>query len=381
MVAMRTVALLGALALLGGCFSRPGLSRGDAGDDNDDASGDGGDGDGGVHLDVLPGGPYNVMFVTSDGREIWQLDSQAEADAWCESRATNLPPNTYRAWLSTTMQTAPQRMGNARGWIRPDGQPVADTLADLTSGNHLYPPRLDENGNDVTALDPRIATGTNATGLLGLNCGDLSNRGQDFTYGNADAASSLWTQNGQRSCDEQDERIYCLGIDHANPIVLSPDANHRVAFISNQKHGVGNGIAALDDVCDTDADDASLVGTFRAAVAPQGQTIQSRFPAGQPWARRDGVVVIPGDASTIHAPLWFDANGAQVAPLPDGAVVWTGAPSFTAAGDLTCDNWDDATSALTATVGFSLRSRVAPAIGNTPPSGCNNQWRVYCLQM
>jgi hypothetical protein len=380
MVAMRIVA--GALALFAtaACFSRPGLARNDGGGDDDDAAPDD---DGGVDFDVLPGGPYNVMFVTSDTRAIWQLNNQATADAWCESKSTNLPPNTYRAWLSVTAETAPGRMGTGRGWIRPDGQPVASTLADLTSGNHLYPPRLDENGTDVTASDPRIATGTNATGQLGLNCSDLDNRGQDFTYGNSDAAAYLWTQSGQRSCDEQDERIYCLGIDHANPIDLQPDPNYRLAFISNQKHGLGGGETALDSACQAEASGVPLTGTFRAAVALTGQSILSRFPDGQPWARVDGVVVLPADMSSLLAPIWLDARGNRLTDLPDGAVVWTGASAFVEPAPVgkTCNNWGSTASLPEqATTGFALRSRMAEAVGSGT-SGCNNQWHVYCLQM
>jgi hypothetical protein len=376
MVGMGTAATAFALLCVAGCFSRPGLSRGDASGDDDAMA----QSDGDVGFDSLPGGPYNVIFVTSDEKEIGMIGSVAAADAWCEQMSAGLPPNTYRAWMSSTTETVAMRIGSAQGWVRPDGRPVASTLAQLTAGNHLYPPRLDETGTDVTGLDPRIATGTNETGQLVENCADLDNRGLDFTFGRADAAAYFWTIAGENACDENG-RLYCLGVDHSNALALPPDPSHRIAFISGQKYGVGSGIAVLDDACETEAIAASLQGDFRAALAVDGASIQSRFPAGAPWARRDGVVVIPSDMSTILAPIWLDAHGSPLTLLPDSAVVWTGATSFTQTNSTrTCDSWENSTSVFTSTTGFAVRGRALEAIGNSMTT-CNTQQRVYCLQM
>src|SRR5262245_55485496 len=118
-----------------GC-GRVGFSTGELGSD-----GRGGD-DGGTGGDGAPGdganAGANVGFVRS-GLTDGGIGGLAQADAICAQRAIEGSlPGTYVAYLSTTTVNAIDRLAGARGWVRPDGQPFADTTADIAAGIVLY---------------------------------------------------------------------------------------------------------------------------------------------------------------------------------------------------------------------------------------------------
>ena len=81
---------------------------------------------------------HNIVFVTSieyDGN----LGGLGGADAACQSRAAFAGlPGTYVAWLSTPTVSAHSRI-QGRGWVRRDGRPFVDTIADLEQSKMLYP--------------------------------------------------------------------------------------------------------------------------------------------------------------------------------------------------------------------------------------------------
>src|SRR5215510_6780649 len=77
-------------------------------------------------------GAANLVFVTSQHVIAGQLGSLAAADAVCNESAANAGlPGVYVAWLSTSATNAIDRLAGARGWVRPDGRPFADTSADI----------------------------------------------------------------------------------------------------------------------------------------------------------------------------------------------------------------------------------------------------------
>lgn len=358
---------------LAACFSRPVFESSDAprGDAGDDAP------------DSMPVEDYNIVFVTSDAKKPSLLFSLANADAWCATNAVGLPPNTYRAWISAEGVVAPERLGDAVGFVRPDGKPIANTVATLLDGKHWYPPRLDENQNDVMVPNPDIFTGTTHNGGLFNNCGELSNNGLNYLFGNADCGSFLWTEFSQHSCN-QTARIYCVGTDHRNAVTQTRDPSLRLAFISAGKTGLNSttGIDALDELCQSEADAAQVSGTFRAAASVAGQSIKDRFPDGPAWARKDGVVVLTPQMTAMPAALWLDVNAQAIVGLPDAGVVWTGATSFVdnvKPAD-NCNDWKSTNSGETAIIGYAPRSRLPSAV-NDGTKTCNTQQRVYCLQM
>src|SRR5215467_4433915 len=76
----------------------------------------------------------NIAFITHNNVIAANLGSVAAADARCmdDANAARIP-GTYIAWISTSTSNARDRLGNARGWRRPDGAPFADTVTALVT--------------------------------------------------------------------------------------------------------------------------------------------------------------------------------------------------------------------------------------------------------
>ena len=276
-------------------------TRGDGGVDSD-GSGSG--------SDAGSDGP-NLVFVTSMKIAPGTLGGVAAADALCTSLAgTAGHPGRYVAWLSTSSVSAASRLGTtARGWVRADGRPFADTVVDIIQGVVWYPLRLTESGGDVAssgaASDLMVATGTDTNGSPSIyTCSDYTNPGGSIQTGLADNAPVGWDTGMGGACNVP-MRLYCFGVDHTSPVTLVPETT-RHAFVTVNDLTSGGGVAGFDQDCAMEAVGAQLSGTYRAAVATTTQSAISRFAPGAPWARLDGTTV-------------FDASGAILAPLEENA--------------------------------------------------------------
>ena len=289
----------------------------------------------------------NLVFVTSVEVAPMHIGGLDGADQICADAATDAGlAGTYVAWLSTADVDARDRLEDARGWVRTDGGPFADTVDDLTSRIDFYPPRRDEYGNDVEGAP--IVTGTSADGTGPFHstfCADWTDDdGGLVGGGSADAGAGAWTQIWSYTCDTP-RHLLCFGIDRDMPLQASPVAG-RTAFVSTAEFAATDGRDAFDEACQDEADDAGLPGTFLAAVATSTDSIASRFDTdGMRWVRPDGVAVVPtaDDLTTLEhlsAPILQTADGTRLW----GERVWTGATSATAlgAGEDACGDWADA---------------------------------------
>ena len=330
--------------------ARPNTDSGDAtahdDADADDATNGGGPVDGSAPT-------ANLIFVTSSthSADLGGLDG---ADNICAARAREAGlGGTYVAWLSTDDVDAKDRLSSARGWVRPDGAPFADTSDELISGVIFVPPRLDELGADIGA--ERVWTATSPDGELaaeGGNC-DGWNRADaalEAGRGVTDGGTGSWTAAGTdtpevepalSTCDTP-QRIYCLGIDHEVPVAPEPAAA-RFAFVSEQRMSSTAGIEEFDGQCQTEADEAGINGRFMAAVvAAEGTKIADRFNLDGPtWARPDGTPILDEAADLAVGPL-----SAPISQHPDGSYadvqVWSGAVDLGEVSSDNCDDWSRA---------------------------------------
>ena len=102
----------------------------------------------------------SIVFVTSTSSN-GDLGGLAGADATCNSLAQTAGlSGTYVAWLSTSTTDARDRIDDA-SYIRVDGTPIANNLADLIDGSLQNAVLLDETG---TTMAVRVWTGTLALG-------------------------------------------------------------------------------------------------------------------------------------------------------------------------------------------------------------------------
>jgi hypothetical protein len=318
--------------------------------------------------------PANFVFVTSTAQPAMSLGGLAGADALCTTLAGNAGhPGTYVAWLSATGMDARDRLGTACGWVRYDGQPGVDTVADLVAGKLYYPIELDETGAAHTANNDYTVTGTGPTGsIFGVApCGDWTTNGNAPVYGIPSAGVDLWTSWASTDCVGS-TRIYCFQIDHDKQVAPPAPTGARLAFVSSASFGPN---VSADGVCATDATSAGLNGTFLALLANDGTSAASRFTITTPWYRRDGVRVTT-DLVTLDAALDLTAAG-----TPADAIVFTGAadPQTPGNSTSTCAAW---TSNASTTSGIYAESAMATSWFSESSQTCDvpGLHAVYCFQ-
>jgi hypothetical protein len=334
--------------------------------------------DGGSVDGLPPPSELNVVFVTSStfvpGQAFAGLDG---ADTQCSNAAAaaaaagKLPAGTYHAWLSTSVTDASTRLGTARGWIRPDGLPFADSLGSLLAGQIFYPARITELGVDLPGAT--VATGTRYDGTRAPNTAqDFTSSTAPFDSGSSSGTSGTWTDFADGSGAAH---LYCFGVDHSHPLTIAPAAG-RLAFLSATPFVPGGGLAAADLLCNQDAADNGLADgrSYRALLATATQPALSRFDPGKPWVRRDGVPWA-GPAPTS---LNVDAHGDY-----RGGFVWTGASAIdepAASTAWTCLDWMSSAASAMAVVGEASKSD-RTGFSSTSGFQCSlGGVRIYCLQ-
>jgi hypothetical protein len=307
------------------------------------------------------------------------------ADAECDrSAAAASLPGRYRAWLSTSAAAAPTRLGSASGWIRPDGRPFALSRTALLANAILYPPRLDERGEDVGAAY-YVATGTRADLTSSPYTAADWTTSSDFLLGHAVGGSGVWTDSTKNGAGQG--HLYCFGIDgDTSPPPLTAPAGARFAFVTASSYVPADtpGIAKADELCNREASmaDPRFRGSYLALLATTTTAAADRFDtAGAPWVRPDGVPVLTQAADLRRSPpdlvaaINVQLDGSYVR---DG--VYTGAadPTTPAAVSTSCRDWAPSGGADLGTTGLAQETD-ADAFGFYA-QGCARGARIYCLQ-
>ena len=323
----------------------------------------------------------NLAFVTSTSRPPSSLGGLAGADAFCMDRAAAAGlPGTYVAWLSSATTNARDRLAGARGWQRPDGRLVVDTVADLLAGRIFHPIEIDELGNRIA---PRhVMTNTFADGLsAGFDCaGFTSNSGAEWG-GQSNATTAFWTSTGGSQGCGVPQHLYCFGISSSTAVTPPPITTRR-AFQPATSWKSGGGLVDADATCQQAADAASLGGTFRALLATSTATAISRFDlGGSNWVRLDGIELASSTAKLASgdtvAPLNVSERGVYL--LPNGRV-WTGAVTPSVVGDAACVDWTGAQPTVMGRSGSPVS--VGPSAFDGVFEACNvmSMW-LYCLEL
>ena len=321
----------------------------------------------------------NIVFATSTAQLPTTFGSDlAGADALCAARANAAAlPGTFVAFLSTSMINAGDRLAGARGWVRPDGRPFADQVDDLVNGTIVFPPRLDEAGNDLGGA--HVVSGTQGGGTASTSCSDYSDPAGMIRFGSTDGTYEAWFTRGFDPCN-QPARIYCFGTSLARPVTITPEIGRR-AFVTVGTFAPGGGVAAADALCASEAQAAGLSGTFQALLETSTAGAASRFSlSGATWVRLDGVPIVdsPAQLATgiLNTSLSVTAAGAHL----DGAVTFTGATTNDLASPQpapdTCSDWT--TSSGSTSLGntfYGYEAAVSWSSGT-----CNAAYSLYCLE-
>jgi hypothetical protein len=322
----------------------------------------------------------NYVFVTSTARTVSTFGGLAGADAWCNELATDAAlPGDYVAWLSTVDVNAIDRLGGAEGWARVDGLPFARSVNAIVSAEHLFPIRLDEQGQDRLGANVVTATAADGTYFGPTDCDGWTSAVGDARRGSSDALGDVFTTSFDGSCDAS-LRIYCFGVDDAVDLEINLPPAGRRAFVTVDSLPASAGLAAFDEQCQSEADMAGLAGTFSALVSTPATSASDRFDLmGEPWSLLNDVPVVETAAdlgqqnATLLAPIWLSASGID----EGGGAVWQGSTEpATAAMDATsCAGWAATTGAALA--GSRARSVVWWGNQDVP---CTNSRRVLCLE-
>lgn len=298
--------------------------------------------------------PLNHAFITTGQYPLADLTPEV-ADGICnqenldwENLGFGPTGVTYMAWLSAPGQSARERLEatGARGWVRPDGRPIADTLAALLEEGELYIPIDRDRAND--RVYGAVVTGTTREGGTALTCDGWQGNGW-ATSGSTDFVYGAWTDEGMLACSES-AHLYCFGTTFAAPI-RKPEVPSfsKVAFVSSVPFIPSSGAAAADQLCAQEAQSAGWTGRqFHALLATQTESIADRLAWVLPTHRADGFPLSndgEGDADVLNV----TADGRYL-----DVEVWTGAGDIVAPGtpEVTCNNW-------TTTSGEAVIGRVA----------------------
>jgi hypothetical protein len=270
-----------------------------------------------------------VTSTTSNG----DLGGQTGADAECASlaAAANLPSATYKAWLSTSTLNAAAKLGTARGFVRPDGQPFADQVSDIAAGKILNPLILDESGNNLA--HQIVWTGTTDAGIASpFACGDwLIGTGESFgELGETTGGAGAWSDDASETSCNVFAHLYCFGTSRVSALTVAPIAG-RIAFVSKESFATSQGIAGADTLCQNEASAAGLANptTFVALLSTSTVAAASRFDLSAlsaPYVRPDGIEIADAPTiaagSTLDSGMWQHADGSYVTEF--AAATWTG---------------------------------------------------------
>ncbi len=162
-----------------------------------------------------------LAFMTSS-TGMGRLEDWAEAGGYqgldagdniCLLRATaaGLPhPEEFKAWLSTSTINATDRLTFAGPWVRPDGVIVAQTKAQLVSGELHSPINQSEFGEyfgNYVAWTGSTAAGTGS----GFHCNDWTSddSGDTGSMGAVNSIYDWWESPGPNPCSSIPS-LYCL---------------------------------------------------------------------------------------------------------------------------------------------------------------------------
>ena len=279
----------------------------------------------------------NIVFVTSGTYLPTDFKSGLDAaDAKCASAAQSSHlVGTFVAFLSTSTTDAIVRLQNARGWVRPDGKPVADCISDLMTQRMYYPPRLDETGNDI-APGEKVMVGDDAD-----NCRNYTDPSAMIDYGNPYDASD-WNGPSSTTCS-QPLHLYCFGIDKSAPLAVTTTSGPRAFVTVNSFLPGPTALAGADALCASEAQGLSPPGMFKALLPTSTQSATARVGApSAPWVRLDGAQLAKS-VLEFQAGNWLTSLSYTAAHTDTSVLVYTGgALTTTQSAVHTCNDWTDA---------------------------------------
>jgi hypothetical protein len=284
----------------------------------------------------------NLAFVTS---RIFTADGLGATayDADCNAAATyaglnDVAGDAFAAFVSDAASTAASRLGGARGWVRLDGKPFADTLDGLLTSQVLYNTvHFDDTG--ARPMYRQYMTGTAADGTLAAaTCqGWTSTSSSDsVTVGQADGGPFNWTGAATAQCD-QAYPLLCLGKTKSAPLTLpTPGPGFRI-WLTNTPFIPG---IAQTPAAKCAAEKPAGVNATAPLLAFETQAASAVLVPTARYYRPDGTLVGTGAevaaGGDLESGIWQAADGSYRTGR-----VWTGEFDLAtlSSGPHSCSNW------------------------------------------
>jgi hypothetical protein len=315
--------------------------------------------------DAQPDRP-NVAFVTSTYHQ--GNFGAITADSICQTRANTAGlDGQFVALVNSSLRLdSSLPFAGSSGWRTVGGEWIANTRQQLVQEQFFNP--LFRSEANMLLTDANVWKGTTS-----LSCMDWSNATAAATGVNKFLAEWGDTSNfdSTTTCDDM-LRIACFERGH-NATRPIPLITNRLIFVSKSLWGPNpDGRAGADAVCQLEANQASLVGTFVALLPLSGETALSRVNQATTavFQRTDGEIV--GSLASPSTFIMLDAKG-----NPATGATWTGGlPNQVAAK--TCMSWSSPT-----TEGSAGTAGYVGDLGYSDTAlglDCSLRHRLYCVQ-
>jgi len=320
----------------------------------------------------------NLMFVSSEEFPS-DLGGSAPYDAACNRLATVAGINDasgagYVAALSGPEPFFERIPASARGWVRVDGMPVADTLDGLLDNDPapFYPVSLDEFGH--TALTSPWTGTYDDNDIAPGNCASWTLASPTLTRLGT-TAGVAWPTAVQGACDQQ-RPLFCMGVTKTAPVVPQSFAGKRLWVTATS---LTIGAQTPDSFCQ-----ASRPAGVANAVALIGYTSRPAADAIDPaatYVRPDGALLGRG-AEILAGQLTTAArvtNDGTVLSTIRNEGVWTGGlPSDAPTASTNCNDWNDPQ--LRGRIGEPMAASFS-AFSNGASVACTEPLRLYCVEL
>ena len=326
-----------------------------------------------LSLDRGASGDANVVFVTS-GVHDGAFGGLDGIDEMCRVAANTVNlRGQFVGWASASGVSASSRLADSRGWVLLDGRVVTDLPGELAVSGPRVPIALTEIEGDIRPSNAAATwTATNGDGsTASSHCLDWTSNdsAESAVVGDASQGGSAFSNFATRFCDEQ-HHVFCFEIGKSVELPLETPQGP-IAFVSEGRLQLTTGRIAADDLCATEATNASLSGTFLALLSTSTETAIERFTPNLEYVRVDGVRF-----GNITSPLpeTFLNITAKGDLLPKSERVWTGGdPTSKSSAD--CGEWFGVGMGG---VGFAqMADTRAYSAGSQP---CDQANHVYCFQ-
>lgn len=321
----------------------------------------------------------NRMFVTRTAVP-GNFGGRIIADALCQADASAAQLQGRFIALLAVNGVLPAELAGARGFVRMDNLPIADTVDELLTGVPWFPIMHFADGTNALTVGPTdfVAwTGTRSVAQP-RDCRQwtsvATSDAASFTYfGYTGMTGGFGIAGGD--CANNRAHLVCTEFEHQTP--LRPPVAPLDAGLAFALGASFDTVAEADALCAARARARAAPQQFLALLPLDGAAASSRFDlAGPPWQSADGQLLAPTRAAFLA--MQWDTSLALLAPF--GATIAIGAASFTATPTAAtdCDQWRTNNGTFTARLSAD-GEQFSPLPLATAMLGCATRAGFICL--